>query len=265
MFKRNGIIHKYFRRKEMNLYMLSDYIGTMSPANLNYIISNNDYLNPAKVEVCPNSIEPVSNSIETQLKLTIRLQHNIPIEATVFIYGGNLGKPQGIEFLLEVLEANRKRKEIYFVIVGDGTEYSLVKKWFGINKPPNALLLKGFPKNEYDELIQACDVGMIFLDKRFTIPNYPSRLLSYLENKMPVIIASDSCTDIGKIAQENGYGLWSLCGDLKGINHNISMLFDNPNIIQKMGEAGYRFLIDNYTVDTSYKLIMSHFEKPCGT
>lgn len=71
------------------------------------------------------------------------------------------------------------------MIVGSGTEFSKVQTWFTTNTPGNALLLAGLPKNEYDQLIQSCDVGLIFLDRRFTIPNFPSRMLSYLEYKMP--------------------------------------------------------------------------------
>ena len=43
------------------------------------------------------------------------------------------------------------------------------------------------PKEDYDQLAKACDVGLIFLDYRFTIPNYPSRLLPYLKEKKPSV------------------------------------------------------------------------------
>ena len=50
----------------------------------------------------------------------------------------------------------------------------------------NAKLYPYLPKEEYDELVPACDVGLILLDPRFTIPNFPSRLLTYMEFSMPV-------------------------------------------------------------------------------
>jgi len=37
---------------------------------------------------------------------------------------------------------------------------------------------------------------MIFLDYRFQIPNFPSRLLSYMAAGMPVIVATDPNTDM---------------------------------------------------------------------
>ena len=42
------------------------------------------------------------------------------------------------------------------------------------------LVPHGMNKEEYMKVMAACDVGLIFLDHRFTIPNFPSRLLSYI-------------------------------------------------------------------------------------
>lgn len=260
MISRNGIIHRFFRHKEKKLFMLSDYIGAMSPANVRYLISNYPYLDSNKIEVCPNSMEIAPDLVVSEQKKFTRLKYNIPDDDTVFIYGGNLGKPQGIDFLLEVLKSNFNRNKTFFVIVGTGTEFSRVKSWFNKNNPANALLLLVMPKDKYDQLVKACDVGMIFLDKRFSIPNYPSRLLSYLEFKMPVIAATDPNTDVGKIAEENGYGLWSLSGDIEEINKNIDKLVGNRKLIRKMGESGYRFLKENYNVENSYRIIMDHFK-----
>jgi len=260
MLKSYGILYHYFRRKEKKLYSLSDYIGCMSPANVKFLLEHNPDISMDKVEVCPNSIklEP-SSEIKEEDKLIIRLRLGIPANAIIFVYGGNLGKPQGVEFLLQVLASNANKNDRFFVIVGSGTEFSRMQSWFDINQPINAKLIPGLPKNKYNELIKVCDVGMIFLDPRFTIPNYPSRLLSYLENKMPILAATDSNTDIGKIAEENGYGFWAISGDLDKFNSYIDKFSSNKELVPEMGLKGYEFLKNNYTVDKTYQIIMQHF------
>lgn len=117
--------------------------------------------------------------------------------------------------------------------------------------------MQGLPKADYDLLVRSCDVGMIFLDHRFTIPNYPSRLLSYLEYKMPVVCATDVNTDIGKIAEENGYGYW--CESVKP--EDFTALVDKMLASDRkaMGEKGYEFLKNNYLVEHTYNAIMKHF------
>lgn len=262
MMQQGGLLHRFFRRKEEALYHISDYIGCMSPANVAYVCRHNPEIDPLKVEVCPNSIALSHENVLTAAeKSTIREKYKLPTDATLFIYGGNLGKPQGLEFMLQVLQANRIQKNAYFVVVGSGTAFPQIQKWFDTNKPENALLMKGLPKQEYDNLVKACDVGLIFLDSKFTIPNYPSRLLSYLEYKMPVITAADRSTDIGTIAETNGYGLSVISGDLDAINEHIRFFCENPDEINVMGQRGYEYLKNNYTVQHSYEVIMRHFEE----
>lgn len=259
LFRKDALIYRFFRVKERRMYAVSDHIGCMSLANVNYLCQNNPIVKPGIVEVNPNSIELGSDILTKVEKDRIRLQYGIPLDKPVFVYGGNLGKPQGIDFLIEVLNSNRANKRAFFVIVGSGTEYSKIKKWFTENLPANSILLSSLPQLEYSKLLQSCDVGMIFLDPRFTIPNYPCRLLSYLENKMPILAATDLSTDIGKDAEENGYGFWCESGNLKSFNDKIELILNNPELACKMGMAGYNYLVENFTVDRSFSTIMKHF------
>lgn len=258
LFSKRSLFYLIFRHKEKQLYKISDYIGCMSPANVNFILSHNPYLIKEIVEENPNSVE-LSKKEELDRSL-IRKKYNLPLELPIFIYGGNLGKPQGLDFLMQILDKNRNRKDCYFLIVGSGTEYRKINNWFQKNNIPNALLLKGLSRGDYDQLVKSCDVGLIFLDPRFTIPNYPSRLLAYLENRMPILAATDVITDIGKIAETQGYGFWCENGDIDAFNEKLTLLLDKE-IVKRMGECGYNYLVNNYLVDHSYQIIMEHLLK----
>jgi len=258
MFGEKSLFNRFFRRKEKELYKASDYIGCMSPANVEYVLEHNPKVKPSQVEVAPNSVE-LSNSdgIKDIDVKGVREKYGIPSDKPVFIYGGNLGKPQGIAYLIKCLDANKDRQDCYFLVVGNGTEYPKLSDWYHNNSGRSVKLLQSLPKQDYDILVRSCDVGLIFLDHRFTIPNYPSRLLSYLENKMPVLCATDVNTDIGKIAEENGYGYW--CESVKPENFTAlvdKMLFSDR---KAMGEKGYQFLKENYLVEHTYNAIMRHF------
>lgn len=256
MMKQGSLLHKLFRRKEERLYRISDRIGCMSPANCDYVIKHNPSVDQNKVELCPNAVEPIELPELSQAERNELLsKFAIPTDKTLFIYGGNLGKPQGIDFLLKVVETNEKNSNSHIVIVGSGTEYNRIAQWFIEHKPSNATLLSALPKNEYDRLIRACQVGLIFLDPRFTIPNFPSRLLSYLENSMPVLLATDANTDMGRIAEREGFGLWAQSGDLKKFKDNMTMLANDKERLTSMGRKGKKFLLDNYTVNHVVNII----------
>ncbi len=272
-----GFLYRHFRKQEINLYKESDYIGCMSPANVKYLLEHNPNIDPKRVEVAPNSIELVKTM--TMTRDEIRKKYGLPTDKPIFIYGGNLGKPQGIPFLIKCLEANKHRTDCHFLVVGTGTYLPMLQEWYQKQKALPSLqgedyggasvtrdgagdrllsitVMKGLPKDEYDQLVQACDVGLIFLDYRFTIPNYPSRLLSYLEYKMPIIACTDPNCDMGAIAEENGYGLWAPSNDVTAFTNAVDKILQSD--IKDMGERGYDFLRKNYLVDNTYNVIMGH-------
>lgn len=260
-----GLLYRFFRNKEKRLYRLSDNIGCMSSANVQYVRLHNPEVSANKIEVAPNSVEllpELSPSDERVKRSTernyMRSKYQLPIDKPVFIYGGNLGKPQGIPFLIDCLEANKNREDCFFLVIGTGTELPKLMAWYEEKKPKNVKVMKGLPKAEYDELVRTCDVGLIFLDHRFTIPNYPSRLLSYLENKMPVLCATDPNTDMGRIAEENGYGFWCESNSVEAFNAILDKMISSDRKV--MGEKGYLFLKENYLVENTYRAIVSHMK-----
>lgn len=258
IFSKQNPIYWLFRNKEKQLYKVSDYIGCMSPANVNFVLSHNPFIHTDRVEVNPNSIE-LNESIVVD-KYNIRKKYNLPFDKPIFIYGGNLGKPQCVDFLIKCLDANKDRTDCHFLVVGNGTEFSKLNTWYNKNKVQNTSVLARLPKEDFDQLVQACDVGLIFLDHRFSIPNYPSRLLSYLEFKMPIIAATDVNTDIGTIAEKNGYGY--RCESIKTEDFTtcINKFILAPESVNEMGEKGYQFLLDNYLVKYTYEKIFSHIK-----
>lgn len=261
MFSKQSLLYRMFRKKEERMYELSDYIGCMSPANVDFVIRNNPYIDPQTVEVNPNSLE--LQTVKPIDKTIMRQKYGLPEDRPILIYGGNLGKPQGIDFLIEVLESNANRSDCYFLVVGSGTEYGKLESWYRNSCPKSVKILSALPKEDYDKLVRSCDIGLIFLDRRFTIPNYPSRLLSYLENKMPVLAATDVNTDIGTIAETNGYGCWCESGDLDSFNKKLDNLLKSDLLM--MGEKGYSFLKNNYLVEHSYSIIMNHLKSSLCT
>lgn len=258
MIKKDGLLHKVFVRKEKKLYSLSDTIGCMSPKNMDFILTHNPEIESSKVEVNPNSIEPNIFDYSEEQKRVIRNKYGVPVNKKVLVYGGNLGKPQGLDFLLQTIEKSFN-KNAFFLIIGDGTEYNKMDSWFKKYKPTNAKLLKRLPKEDYDNLLASCDVGLIYLHPDFSIPNFPSRLLSYLEMKMPVIAATDCNTDIGDIIEMAQCGFKVLSRDTDKMNQVIAQLLDN-NKLEIMGKNAWSLLQSKYIVDYSYQSIINRIK-----
>ena len=76
---------------------------------------------------------------------------------------------------------------------------------------------------------------------------------------MPILMATDVNTDIGRIAEENGFGLWTESGNIDTFMEMMEFMTEDENRMREMGERGYTFLCENYVVDKSYKAVMRHF------
>ncbi len=260
MIGNNSMLHAYFKRKERQLYLLSDRIGCMSPANVQYVAIHHSKL-AFKLEENPNSVDLCRlNNAVVNREISL-YKWGIPTDKVIYLYGGNLGKPQGTTFLLTLIDEANKEQNAFFLIVGDGTDFSKLKKWFDKNQPGNAKLIQRLSKAEFDELAACCDVGLILLRKEFTIPNFPSRLLTYMENKQPILAITDRASDIGPIAESAGFGMWCFYGDKETALNHISVLSKNSVMRARMGETGFSYLKDHYDVRLSYNKIIDFVQE----
>jgi len=250
-------IYHFFRRKERRLYQQADRIGCMSAKNVAYLLSENRYLDPDKIEVCPNTITP--QPLEVYDKSFLRKELGLPLGATIYLFGGNLGRPEAIPFLCDVL-ARCDDPDVFFLILGSGTEYGRLERFIEGNGLRNAKLTRHVPKAEYDNYVRAADVGLILLDHRFTIPNFPSRLLSYMEAGMPVLAATDVHTDLKDVLLDNELGLWCESRDPVAFLSHVRHLKD-AETRSRIGRNARLFLERHYTSDVAVTTILQHLKR----
>lgn len=254
--KEMGLIHRFFSHKEKALYKMFDVIGTMSPANLNYMEKHHPST-VGRLEILPNALDINENNTAHD-SISIRETYSIRDDQTILLYGGNLGAPQAIPFVIECIDRIKNDDRIVFLIAGSGAKEELITSFIQENNISNTLFLGQLESRVYNSLVSQCDVGLIFLDHRFTIPNYPQRLLTYLEASKPVVCATDTATDIGTIAMTNQYGFGIESTDVEAWYQAIDTLVSNQNLRIEMGAKGHEYLMNHYTVAHAYEIIIKH-------
>lgn len=246
-------VFKYFKGVEKKLYRVSDRIGCMSEANVEYMRAHLPKEMGERLELFPNTVKvmPFENPGEDR--------ENGPVR---FVFGGNLGKPQAIDFLLEGIKALSDYADARFLIIGDGTEAKRVEKFLETNALPNAEYHKQLPRDEYEAILGKQDIGLILLSPAFTIPNFPSRLLSYMQKGKPVFAVTDRVSDIGKIVSEDaGCGFFAPSDDLAGFVNSVKEICGRRDELAEMGKRGYEFLSKNYSVEISVRLLEDAMKK----
>ena len=109
--------------------------------------------------------------------------------------------------------------------------------------------------DDYDTLVGACDVGLIFLDYRFSIPNFPSRLLCYMQAKIPVLACTDPNTDIGEVIVSGHFGWWCNSNDAGAFIQTVNHIKDSD--CRMLGLNGYEYLNEHYSSEDGYKIIIN--------
>lgn len=252
---KNKILFNFFRKKEEKLYKNSDYIGCMSDGNIKYIEEYNPEVRIEKLHILKNwgKIKPKLN-INRE---SIRKKYNFKSEDFILVFGGNMGKPQGLEFILKVASELKFEVNIKFLFVGKGNEKKKLELIKEKENLTNVVFLEFIPREEYELLIGACDIGIVSLHSDFTIPNIPSKTVDYCKLSLPILACTDKNTDYPYILEEEAKcGLASIYGDVQKYKYNLKKLYLNKDLREQLGDNGRKYYENELGVDKAYETIV---------
>lgn len=250
---KNPLLFDYFRKKEKELYHNADIIGCMSQGNIDYVIKHNPEVNQTNLVLLPNwQKEEAVTEKDEYIKKQYGLEGKF-----IAIFGGNIGEPQKIDNIIDLARTYQHNTQIVFLVIGRGAQKNYLEQMKTQHNLDNLIIKDTIPRSDYQKLVCSADIGLISLSEKFTIPNIPSKTLSYFNAKLPILAAIDANTDYGKLLEESGAGLWSVSGDLDKYTHNFNTLYHDSSLRKQMGENGYQYMLKYLTVNTTYQTIIN--------
>jgi len=252
---KKGPVWVYFRWMELKQYAAANVIGVQSPANLQYFakqLAHKRY----PLEVLYNwttmqRIEPVSRNYRQQLGLENKV---------VFFYGGNIGIAQDIDNVLRLAERLREEPQIYFLLVGAGTEVERLQAEIRAKQLPNIRMLPAVGQEEYQAMLAEFDVGLISLDRRLKTQNYPGKILGYMAASKPILGSINPGNDLADLLTENGAGLCSENGDEETFYKHALQLAQVTTFREHTGANARRLLERYFSVSVCASQVLSHFQ-----
>jgi hypothetical protein len=247
-------VYLFFYLKAQKAYKKADYIGCMSPANIDYVCSIAPRIEKSKVVLLPNwqkyqAFAPIDYTVREKY----RLQNKF-----VAIYGGNLSVGQGLENIIALAKHYIDCKDIVFLIVGKGIRKQFLVNEVKKNSLSNVLFVDFMPREEYNYLMKSADAGLVSLDKNYTVPTCPSRIIGYMSMKIPVIAMINKGNDYGKYYIDRaGCGFWTDDMNNPQIYAGFDRLYRDKDCRIKKGEAGYEYYLSHFTSECIYRDIMN--------
>lgn len=160
----------------------------------------------------------------------------------VVSYAGNQGIKQGLDVLIELAERLSHDRRFFFLIVGDGMDNRRLRRIVDGKRLENVRFIPFLEeKRDYIDLIRASDVA--FISQRNGTANsfFPSKLLSILLCRTPLLAAVDPASETYATIEEQGLGLAVPHDDGEGLLTALHRLHDDPALRDRCAENGHRW------------------------
>lgn len=183
----------------------------------------------------------------------MRRELGIPEDTKVALCAGNMGQKQGLETLIEAARLLVSRKDILFLLCGDGAARPRLEA--SARDLENVRFLPIQPYDRLNVLLNLADVHL--LPQRAEIGDLvmPSRLTGMFASGRPVVAMAAPSTQVAWVVP--GKGVVVAPGDARAFSAEIARLLDNPAQCQKLGAAGRAYALENLRKD----VLLEAFER----
>lgn len=205
LMKDNTIGYKFLKHIFRRTYICADHIIVIG--------RDMEVLIRKKIEPYEVPISIITNWADTgtvfprpkqDIDILIR---NFLANKFVVLFAGNLGRAQGIDFILNCAELINDQ-DIHFLFIGNGTEEELIKKHISLSKTKNVTWLESMPRSKQCDFLNACDIALITLREGYVGLGVPSKTYNILAAGKPLLLISDAGSEVELMIKEANIGFF---------------------------------------------------------
>lgn len=176
-----------------------------------------------------------------------------------FQFAGNLGRVQGLMQLLEAIRlANNER--LFFEFIGEGALKSEIQQYIQKFSLSNVSLHPSFNRTEQNNVLNACDVGIVCLAEGMKGLGVPSKTYNILSAGKPVLYVGAGESEISLLVTEEKVG-WAFSGFGEELITFFAEFDDNRLFqLQEMGENARKVAVGRFSKEhilNEYKLLIN--------
>ena len=135
-----------------------------------------------------------------------------------------MGIAQDVGVFIHLAETIRANKDIGFLFVGRGSEYKKLKN-IAFNKSlENVMFFNEIPPEELPGLFNQCHFGLVALDKRHKTHNIPGKLITYLQNGLPILASVNPNNDLIELIYQNDIGYAETSSSIQNLYQKANLL-----------------------------------------
>lgn len=243
----NFFVEKLLFYQSQSLYKLADWVGCMSPGNQRYFKTIAPYIDDDRIVLLPNWYKGREYSGCKSDKLLEK--YNLKGKF-IAIFGGTIGEAQAVWNIATLAKHNLEKKDVVFLIVGRGSKKDVLEDIAKKDNLTNIRFLNYLPREDYEQILELADLGLISIDEKYKVPTCPSKIIGYMALAKPVLAMFNEGSDYGEYyIDQTGCGLYSVDLNHKKMFENFDWFYSHPKERVLMGMAGYNYYKTHLTVE----------------
>ena len=231
---KSSLIYKLYFRISKKIYRNVDKLLVTSKSFVNYLIKKFD-INENIIMYLPQYAETIFNPSDCIKKQDGKID---------LMFAGNIGKAQSIETIIRAANEMKNVKNLYWHIVGDGSEYTLLKKMTYDLKLDNVIFYGRKPLNEMPELYKKADAMLVTLQADSIVSEtLPGKVQTYMGAGKPIIGAINGET--ADVIKEARCGYCGSADDYIELANNVRK-FIKIKDKNKLGKNAFNYYKNNF-------------------
>ena len=199
-----------------------------------------------KIEVVYNWVDEQAVVDVPRSENTLFGKYGLSRDKFYITYSGNVGLTQNMDMLLEVAKDLQVKKDIHFVIIGEGAYKKQVEEIIASDGIRNVTLLPFQPYEDISKVFSLGNVGVVISKPGVGANSVPSKTWSILSSSRPVLASFDE-NELKDIVRDNNCGIFIKAGDKEAFKKAILELYADKELCADYGKNGRKFIMANLT------------------
>ncbi|MGH8705601.1 MAG: glycosyltransferase family 4 protein [Burkholderiales bacterium] len=169
--------------------------------------------------------------------------------AVLFVYSGNLGRAHRFEALLAAGEHLRERRELRFLVIGDGPQKAAVEAEARTRGLANWSFLPLQPRERLAESLGAADVHLISLEPKVEGLIVPSKIYGVMAAGRPCIFVGAPDGEVAELLRRHECGIAVHPDDPVALVLAVEQLARDVALRKRMGSNAKRAFDERFTIE----------------
>ncbi|KAF0135178.1 MAG: group 1 glycosyl transferase [Candidatus Saganbacteria bacterium] len=240
---KNKLLIVISRQMESFIYRNSNALTVHSEGNKGYLVKIG--ANEEKVRVIDNWVD--TSLIQPGSKIN-DFSRKYGLDGKFIVsFAGVMGFAQGLEVVIQAADRLKDKKDIIFVLVGDGVKRLELVKMSESLGLKNVQFIPTQLRSIYPQVLNTSDICLVVLGQNLATPVVPGKMLSIMAAGKAILASMPENGDAPKIINSNNCGIVVPPDDSESLAQAVLKLYNNKTLCEQMGVNGRKAAVRDFS------------------